>query len=438
MKIFTIISRLLVGSLFIVSGLIKANDPVGFSYKLKDYFAADVLNMEWLIPFALVFAVIICVVEIVLGLATVLGSKMKPVSWLLLLMIIFFTFLTFYSAYFEKVTDCGCFGDALKLTPWQSFSKDAVLLVFVLVIFLRRNVIEINTDKEDYLYGGISLMLISIFSVGVLHNPWPFPIEFTAGVLAFIFILKKVEVLRTKTDQMVFGVPALFSIIFSAYVLMHLPIKDFRPYAEGKSIVEGMKGCEELPDKECPEYLVIYTMKSTETGETKKVDSKEYIEKKVWEDKTWEILPDETENLLINEGYEPPIHDFSITSSEDGELTFQYLEDPNYTLIIIASNINNENNIDVKDKVNALAKSAADLGVNFIGLSASSDEDVDIFRHEVQAMYNYFATDEKALQTIIRSNPGLLLLKAGTVIKKWHYNDLPKFEEIEVLKGIKG
>ena len=156
MKILTIISRLLVGSLFIVSGLIKANDPVGFSYKLKDYFAADVLNMEWLIPFALVLAVVICVVEIVLGLATVMGSKMKPVSWLLLLMIIFFTFLTFYSAQFEKVTDCGCFGDALKLTPWESFSKDAVLLLFVLLIFLKRKSIEMNSEREDLIYGVIS------------------------------------------------------------------------------------------------------------------------------------------------------------------------------------------------------------------------------------------------------------------------------------------
>ena len=283
MKIFTIISRLLVGSLFIISGLIKANDPVGFSYKLKDYFAADVLNMEWLIPFALVFAVIICVVEIVLGFATVMGSKMKLVSWLLLLMIIFFTFLTFYSAYFEKVTDCGCFGDALKLTPWQSFSKDAVLLIFVLVIFLKRKAIELNSDKENLIYGAVSLILITIFSVGILHNPWSFPIGFTAVILVGIIILKKNELLREKTDQIVFIVPALLSIIFSAYVLMHLPIKDFRPYAENKSILEGMKDCTEV-GKDCPEYLVIYKMKSTETGETKTVNSKEYLEKKIWEE----------------------------------------------------------------------------------------------------------------------------------------------------------
>ena len=128
-----------------------------------------------------------------------------------------------------------------------------------------------------------------------------------------------------------------------------------------------------------------------------------------------------------------PIHDFSISSIDGEDLTYQYLEDPNFTLVLIAFNINNENNIAVKDKVNALAKSAEEAGLNFIGLSASSDEDIDIFRHEVQAMYNYYTTDEKTLQTIIRSNPGLLLLKGGTVMKKWHYNDLPKFEEIDML-----
>ena len=128
MNALTYISRLVVGSLFIVSGLIKANDPVGFSYKLKDYFAPDVLNLEFLVPIVLPMAVLICAIEIVLGVAALFGSKMKLVSWMLLLMIVFFTFLTFYSAYFEKVTDCGCFGDALKLTPWESFTKDLILL----------------------------------------------------------------------------------------------------------------------------------------------------------------------------------------------------------------------------------------------------------------------------------------------------------------------
>ena len=117
MKYITYLSRLVVGALFIISGLIKANDAIGFSYKLEEYFAADVLNLEFLIPFALVMAAAICIVEIVLGVMVLIGSRPKLASWSLLGMIVFFTFLTFYSAYFNKVTDCGCFGDAIKLTP---------------------------------------------------------------------------------------------------------------------------------------------------------------------------------------------------------------------------------------------------------------------------------------------------------------------------------
>ncbi|MEI6523595.1 MAG: DoxX family protein, partial [Bacteroidota bacterium] len=140
MKYIVAICRILVGVLFIISGLIKANDPIGFSYKLQEYF--EVFGMEFFVPFALTLSVLITVFEIVCGVATLIGSRMKLFSWLLLLMIIFFTFLTFYSAYFNKVTDCGCFGDALHLTPWQSFTKDIVLLVWILPIFLWRNKIQ--------------------------------------------------------------------------------------------------------------------------------------------------------------------------------------------------------------------------------------------------------------------------------------------------------
>ena len=115
MKYFTFFSRLIVGILFIFSGLIKANDTIGFSYKLEEYFSADVLNLEFLIPLALVMAAVICVFEVVAGIMVLIGSRPKLTNWSLMLMIIFFTFLTFYSAYFNKVTDCGCFGDAIKL-----------------------------------------------------------------------------------------------------------------------------------------------------------------------------------------------------------------------------------------------------------------------------------------------------------------------------------
>ena len=133
-NILTTISRILVGVLFIISGFIKANDPLGFSYKLNEYFT--VFHIDWMSHVSLELAMFICVIEVALGFALLLGAKMRLVAWSLLLMIIFFSFLTFYSAYFDVVKDCGCFGDALHLTPWQSFTKDAVLLVLILIIFI--------------------------------------------------------------------------------------------------------------------------------------------------------------------------------------------------------------------------------------------------------------------------------------------------------------
>ena len=134
MKFITHISRIFVGALFIFSGMIKLNDPLGFSFKLEEYFSEAVLNMPIFEPLALQISVFVVILEVLLGVALLIGYKPKFTVWLLFLMIIFFTFLTFYSAYFNKVTDCGCFGDAIPLTPWESFGKDVILSVLILIL----------------------------------------------------------------------------------------------------------------------------------------------------------------------------------------------------------------------------------------------------------------------------------------------------------------
>ena len=144
------LSRILVGALFIVSGLIKANDALGFSFKLSDYFAPDVLNIPLLLDYTYPLAVFICIAEIMLGLSVLVGAKMRLTAWSLLLMILFFDALTFYSAYFNKVTDCGCFGDAIKLTPWESFAKDVVLSVLIFIIFAFRNRVKYQSNEENW------------------------------------------------------------------------------------------------------------------------------------------------------------------------------------------------------------------------------------------------------------------------------------------------
>ena len=197
MKFITFISRLIVGVLFIISGLIKANDTVGFSYKLEEYFSADVLNLEFLIPLALVMAAGLCIVEVILGVMVLIGSRPKLANWSLMAMTVFFTFLTFYSAYFDKVKDCGCFGDALKLTPWESFSKDVVLLVFVIILFVGKSYIS-------QLFKPLLTSLIALLSF-------------------------------------------IASLAFGYHVLTHLPSIDFRAYKIGDNLLTNMSTPENAP-----------------------------------------------------------------------------------------------------------------------------------------------------------------------------------------------
>tara|TARA_B100000683_G_scaffold224804_1_gene223185 strand:- start:3292 stop:4416 length:1125 start_codon:yes stop_codon:yes gene_type:complete len=370
MQFLTFISRLLVGLLFIVSGLIKANDALGFSYKLEEYFSSGVLNMEFLIPFSFLLAAGICIAEIVLGVMVLIGARPKFTSWSLLGMIVFFTFLTFYSAYFNKVTDCGCFGDAVKLTPWESFGKDIVLLFFITVIFLKKNVVK---PLLSFRMENILLVVITFFC---------------------------------------------FTLVYHTY--NHLPIKDFRPYAVGKSIPEGMKSCDEL-GLPCPEKIDYFLVKNKETGEEKVVLSSE------WNWQTDDFISN-TEKWIEIEGYEPPVKDFTI--SIDGADYTDSILNSDYAILLVAYDLSKTANHSWS-RVNDLAAGAEEMMIPFITLSASSDELIDEFRHDVQAAYPFYFTDETTLKTIVRSNPGLLLLKKGTIIGKWHYNDFPTFEEIK-------
>ena len=204
--------RIFVGIFFIISGFIKLNDPVGFSFKLKDYFAPDVLNLEFLVPFALVIALFVVIFEVLLGIMLIVGYAKKFTLWSLLLMIVFFTFLTFYSAYFNKVTDCGCFGDALKLTPWESFWKDVVLSIMILILFFGKKHIQ------------------------------PFFSKFGRTIIVFVSFIA--------------------CMVFAYYVLQHLPWIDFRAYKIGANIQKGM----EVPEG-APKPIFEYNWKFNVNGE---------------------------------------------------------------------------------------------------------------------------------------------------------------------------
>ncbi|MEH6679160.1 MAG: BT_3928 family protein [Sediminicola sp.] len=243
-------SRVFVGILFIISGFIKLNDPVGFSFKLEEYFSQGVLDLPFLTPYALAISIVVVILEVLLGVMLLLGFKVHITIWSLLGMIVFFTFLTFYSAYFNKVTDCGCFGDAIKLTPWESFTKDVVLLVLILILFVgRRHITPFLSIK-----GQFALTMVALLASG----------------------------------------------FYAYYVLNHLPQIDFRPYKIGANIQEGMT----VPEG-APKAIFDYAWRFDVDGQEKVVVTKgDYP--------TVDGKFIDVETTEVQKGYEPPIHDFSI------------------------------------------------------------------------------------------------------------------------------
>ena len=364
MKYLIHISRIFVGALFIFSGLIKLNDPIGFSFKLEEYFGATVLDLPYFIPYALVIAVFVVVFEVLLGVFLLIGYKPKFTVWSLLGMIVFFTFLTFYSAYYNKVTDCGCFGDAIKLTPWESFTKDIILLVFIVILF-------IGVKHIKPLFGKLGLTIISLISF-------------------------------------------IFCFAFVYHVLMHLPVKDFRPYKIGDNIQENMT----VPD-DASKAVIDYHWKFKVKGEEKTITTRgnyPTIE--------GEYIGVETET--IEEGYEAPIHDFSI--ERDGEdFTEEILNEEN--LIMIISYNLSKAETDGLIKLPQTVSEAIKKGYRVVGLTASGPEEQQRISEEFGLTFEFFFCDETALKTIVRSSPAILELDKGTILQKLHWND---FENLKL------
>lgn len=422
MRSLVLIARTLVGSLFVVSGLIKANDALGFSYKLEKYFAEKVFDLPFLMDYVVPIAVLIALVEVFVGFATLLGTRMKQLSWLLLLMILFFSWLTFYSAYYGVVKDCGCFGDALKLTPWESFSKNVVLLALIIAIFLKRNSIRPNEGYENIIILPSSLLLIGLFSKGVLD--WWFPFLF--GLLVFVvsLLIRKVLGKSKVTEWTQLGTYLLFTALFTFHTLYYLPIRDFRPYAEGKSIPEQMKGGE--PGV----YYTTFIYKKKGSDKTKKIPQDSLGN---YELDQWEYV--ERDNEVIKEEVPPPIEDFEIT--QDGEnVNHKIIGDTakngrtGYVFLVVAYDLN-KTRLSSFEELNELHGKAEKNGHSFYGVTATMGNKTFEFRQEHRVQYPFLRAGGILLKTIIRSNPGLLLLKDGEVLGKWPSTDLPSYEEVK-------
>lgn len=441
------LSRIFVGSLFVVSGLIKANDTLGFSYKLLDYFAESALNWTVFEPYSLSLSILIASSEVVLGFAVLFGGKSKLASWSLLGMILFFSWLTFYTAKCDPldtyiasdgvertvtcVTDCGCFGDALKgsigrsLTPWESFKKDILLLVYVIVLLFNMDKIKLNNMKDDVVIFPASILFV--IGMGGMLFGWWLPLWFTIVVMALFFVIKQFGPESFDKEWQIAIMVALVCFGFSFYTYSYLPQKDFRPYAVGKSIPEQMKSAEEL-GKQPPIYATQYTFTDTATGKDTLVLSTDWMKiyKEPWfkkyKGKSWD-----GPTVKVSDGYEPPIMGFGIG---DEEQTEEILSNPKPVFVLVAYDITHTDE-DVQPMVNEFAAACEANGIEFYGSTSSGYEDVEKFRHEYQNAFDYLSGDEKILKTIVRANPGLVLLKEGVVVAKWHYNTFPKFADVQ-------
>ena len=367
MKAVRNFSRILIAPVFIFSGFVKAIDPLGSTYKFTDYFEA--FGLDFLSPIALGLAVVLSTAELVIGLNLLMGILSRFTSWALLIFMSFFTILTLFSALTNPVTDCGCFGDALILSNWQTFWKNTFFMVPTLIIF----------------YGQKKFRPICSFAA-------------ESGI--FIIFL-------------------LVGLILSIYTYRNLPVIDFRPYKIGTHIPTAM----DIPDDaEVDEYETLFIY------EKEGVEQEFAVENIPYTDTAWKYVDRKT--TLLKKGYEPPIHDFTIANYDGLDITDSVLNNSNYTFLVVAYNLDNAKASGL-DKINELAKIAKETGINVYGMTSSTSEKVNELNQSWNFTYDYHTTDEITLKTIVRSNPGLLLLKDGVIVNKWHYNNLPKADKLE-------
>lgn len=360
MKAVRIVSRILIGIVFIFSGFVKSVDPLGTTYKFIDYF--DAFHISFLADLALPFAIAQNVLEIIIGINLLFGLRMKITSWVLLIFMSFYLVLTFVIAILNPVTDCGCFGDALILTNWQTFWKNILFFVPTLIVFFQR-------DKFKRAYKPIT--------------EW--------GLIIFY---------------------SMAGILFSLYNYRNLPLIDFRPYHIGADVPEKMSRPEGSPVDEY-EFSFIYE---------KNGEQKEFTVENL-PDSTWNWV--ETKQKLIKKGYVPPIHDFSITSADGDDITNEVLSDPGYSFLVVTYKLEKANE-KAFGKLNNLHEKFKDEA-KFYCLTSSTNDVIQSFRTKNNSPFQFYVTDEITLKTIIRSNPGLVLLKEGTVIGKWHFRNVPDF-----------
>ncbi len=360
--VWTNLCRFVLALVFIFSGFIKANDPQGTYYKIEDYLQAFGL-LDYTPEFLPLFgSILLAVVEFTLGVFLFFGIRRKLTTISLLGFMLFMTPFTLYLAVMNPVSDCGCFGDAIILTNWETFWKNIFFLIAAISVFKWSGLmIRIISKKSQWLISLYTLLYISAIAL---------------------------------------------------YCVSYLPIFDFRPYHIGANIIESMR----IPQGEKPSvYESLFVMEKN--GERKEFTLENYP------DSTWTFI--DTKVILKEKGYEPPIHDFSLYSAETGEdITKQILTDKGYTFLLVANRLDKADDGYI-DLINEIYDYSVENGYAFYCLTSSLKEDMEQWRERTGAEYPYCTADDITLKTIIRSNPGLVLMKDATIINKWSCRSLP-------------
>jgi uncharacterized membrane protein YphA (DoxX/SURF4 family) len=374
-KIVTELSRIVGGATFVFSGFVKMVDPHGFAYKIQDYLIAFGLS-EWF-PIALPVAMLLPVVEFLLGVCLLLGIYRKTVSRLFLLFMLVMTPFTLWIAIKNPVEDCGCFGDAVVISNWATFYKNIVLL-------------------------GLAVILVVYY-----NRITPFLSSKTAWAAALF--------------------TAFFGVAFAVYNVIHLPVLDFRPYKIGTHILDKMQVDPSKAD--CYENILVY-----EKGGIRKAFTEENYP---WNDSTWTFV--EMKTRLVKKGKKPEVEDFSIvelvpnemsnTYTEGADITEKILSDPSYSFLVISYALPDIRSSELS-RLKVLTDYAEKYHYPVYCLTASSLETIAEWERLHRSGFTFCHADERMLKTMIRANPGVVLLKAGTIIGKWSSRSLPSEKEL--------
>lgn len=362
MKFLIILVRVILGALFVFSGFVKAVDPLGSCYKFTDYFNLA-FDMPALADYSLILAFVLSALEFTTGIMLVFNLKPRWAAWMSLLFMLVFTPITLYIAIKNPVHDCGCFGDAVVLDNWTTFYKNVVFLIFSIFLVVKRK--RMDNPLSDNAELGISV--------------------------AVFFI----------------------AIVFQHIMLRHLPLFDFRPYHKGANIAEKMAY---PPDAPRDVYKTKLVYENSQSGEVKEFDADNYP----WDDSTW--VWKETKSVLVQKGYVPEIHDLTMCDTATVDHTDSILNASKPVLLVIAHKLE-KSDVDGLDMLRKVQHYAEEKNYEIYGLTSSNWEVVSEKKSEFAIDFPFYQTDDITLKTMIRANPGIMLLEKGIVIDKWNFRD---------------